>query len=158
MGRPTPTLMRYTIGGMGTSPASIVVQRRIEWPDTDASGLYHNTAAFRFVEVAETAMLERLGMLQEVYGRLPRAHIEADFQRPLRFRDMVDIRLSVAEVGGSSVTYAFEMSCQGDVAVRGKAVAVLLAEAGGRPVRWPDELRELLLSGGPQAPELLTTG
>jgi YbgC/YbaW family acyl-CoA thioester hydrolase len=150
--------MRYTIGGMQNSPASILVQRRIEWPDTDASGLYHNTAAFRFIEVAETALIERLGFLDDVYGRLPRVHIEADFDRPLRFRDLVDIRLSVASVGGTSVTYAFEMSSNGAVAVRGRAVAVLLSEAAGRPVRWPDEWRTRLLSAGPQAPELLTTG
>src|SRR5436309_592020 len=46
-------------GGGDGSPASIVVQRRIEWPDTDASGRYHNTAAFRFIEVAETTLLDR---------------------------------------------------------------------------------------------------
>src|SRR6266516_1306782 len=107
-------------------PASIVVQRRIEWPDTDASGMYHNTAAFRFVEVAETALLERLGFLHDVYGRHPRAHIEADFLRPLRFRDLVDIELTVARVGRSSLTYTFEMSRSGDVAVRGRVTAVLL--------------------------------
>jgi acyl-CoA thioesterase FadM len=118
--------------------------------------MYHNTAAFRFVEVAETAMLERLGFLDDVYGRLPRVHIEADFERPLRFRDLVDIELSVAAVGETSVTYAFDMSCDGAVAVRGKAVAVLLTEAAGRPVRWPEAWRERLLSAGPQAPELLT--
>src|SRR6266542_5067272 len=93
--------------GDGGSPASIVVQRRIEWPDTDASGLYHNTAAFRFIEVAETALFERLGFLDDVYGRLPRAHIEADFLLPLRFRDVVDIDLTVKAVGQSSATYRF---------------------------------------------------
>src|SRR5216117_4044558 len=95
--------------GGGGSPASIVVQRRIEWPDTDASGNYHNTAAFRFIEVAETALLERLGLLEDVYGRLPRVHIEANFRRPLRFRDVIDISLRVAALGRSSATYEFEM-------------------------------------------------
>lgn len=143
---------------MEHSPASIRVQRRIEWPDTDASGLYHNTAAFRFIEVAETALLERLGFLHDVYGRMPRAHIAADFQLPLGFRDLVDIRLAVSAVGETSVTYAFEMSRDGQVAVRGTAVAVLLSEAGGRPVAWPDGWRERLLTAGEQAPELLTRG
>ena len=46
-------------------PASILVQRRIEWSDTDASGAYHNSAAFSFIEVAEAALLDRLGMLAE---------------------------------------------------------------------------------------------
>jgi YbgC/YbaW family acyl-CoA thioester hydrolase len=140
------------------SPASIVVQRRIEWPDTDASGMYHNTAAFRFIEVAETALLERLGFLDDVYGRLPRVHIEADFRQALRFRDIVDIELAVAGVGASSITYEFEMRCDGEVAVSGRAVAALLSAAGGRPVTWPEEHRRLLLSAGPQPPERLVTG
>jgi YbgC/YbaW family acyl-CoA thioester hydrolase len=139
------------------APASIVVQRRIEWPDTDASGYHHNTAAFRFIEVAETALLERLGFLDDVYGRLPRVHIEADFLRLLRFRDLLDIRLEVAEVGGTSVAYEFEMVCRGEVAVRGRAVAVLVGTKSRRPVRWPSPYRHLLLSAGPQAPEKLTS-
>src|SRR5256885_17221943 len=84
------------------TPASIVVQRRIEWPDTDASGMYHNTAALRFIEVAETALLDRLGFVHQVYGRHPRVRIEADFLRPLRFRDLVGIELRVAEGGRTS--------------------------------------------------------
>ena len=140
------------------APASIVVQRRIEWPDTDASGMYHNTAAFRFIEVAETALLERLGLLDDVYGRLPRVHVEADFLRALRFREVVDVELSVADIGSSSITYRFEMRCGDEAAVRGTAVAALLTSAGGTPAPWPDEYRRLLLSAGPQPPERLAIG
>jgi acyl-CoA thioester hydrolase len=137
------------------SPASIVVQRRIEWSDTDASGMYHNTAAFRFIEVAETALLDRLGFVQDVYGRHPRVHIEADFLRPLRFRDLVDIELRVAAVGRTSVTYDVELRCRGEVAVRGRAVAVLMTRIDGEATPWPDQQRQLLLTAGPQPPERL---
>jgi YbgC/YbaW family acyl-CoA thioester hydrolase len=140
------------------APASILVQRRIEWPDTDASGLYHNTAAFRFIEVAETLLLERLGILEEVYGRLPRAHVEADFSLPLRFRDLVDVNLRVAAVGRSSITYEFEMRANDEVAVTGRAVAVLLDGESRTPTPWPDEHRALLLEAGPQPPEFLVKG
>lgn len=138
-------------------PAEMTVQRRIEWPDTDASGHYHNTAAFRFVEVAETALLERLGMLDDVYGRVPRAHVEADFHALLWFRDVVDIRLWVERVGTTSVTYGFEMSRAGERCVSGSATAVLLG-ADRKPEPWPDDYRRLLLTSGPQAPELLVEG
>src|SRR5207253_10188217 len=114
-------------------PAAIVVQRRIEWPDTDASGNYHNTAAFRFIEVAETALFERLGLLHDVYGRLPRAHIEADFRRPLVFRDIVDISLRVSKVGRASLTYEYEMSTNGEVAATGRAAADAPGWARGTP-------------------------
>src|SRR2546422_9988570 len=106
--------------GGGGSPASIVVERRIEWPDTDASGMYHNTAAFRFIEVAETALLDRLGFVHEIYGRHPRVHIEADFLAPLRFRDLVDVELTVAKVGRTSIHYDFEMRSNGGGEGRGQ--------------------------------------
>jgi acyl-CoA thioesterase FadM len=84
-------------------------------------------------------------------------HIEADFLRPLWFRDLVDIELRVAAVGRTSVTYDFEMRSDGQVAVRGRAVAVLLTQAGGRPEVWPDAYRDLLLTAGPQPAERLGT-
>ena len=137
------------------APASIVVQRRIEWPDTDASGRWHNTAAFRFVEVAETALLERLGLLDDVYGRLPRVRIEADFEKLLAFRDLVECSIEVVSVGTSSLTYDFEIRKDGETCVKAKVVAVLLEE-DGRPTQWSKPHRDILLSAGPQAPELLT--
>jgi YbgC/YbaW family acyl-CoA thioester hydrolase len=136
--------------------ASIHIQRRIEWADTDASGYHHNTAAFRMMEMAETAMFDHLGLLDEVYGRLPRVHIEADFRTALRHRDLVDIRLWVSGVGRSSIRYGIRMEREGEVAVEGMVVAVLLDESR-RPTEWPPDVRERLLSAGPQPEELLVT-
>ena len=143
--------------GDRSSAASIVVERRIEWPDTDASGRWHNTAAFRFVEVAETALLERLGLLDEIYGRLPRVRIEADFKELLLFRDLLECAIEVVAVGRSSITYDFEMRKGGETSVKAKVVAVLLDESG-RPSEWSDDHRRVLLNAGPQAPERLVRG
>jgi acyl-CoA thioester hydrolase len=138
-------------------PASIVVQRRIEWPDTDASGRWHNTAGFRFVEAAETALLERLGILADVYGRLPRVRIAADFTRGLQFRDLVDCAVTVREIGGSSITYDFQMRNEGQICMSAEVVAVLLGDEG-KPTAWPESYRTLLLEAGAQPPETLTVG
>ncbi|HEX2266852.1 MAG TPA: thioesterase family protein [Actinomycetota bacterium] len=137
--------------------ARITVQRRIEWSDTDASGYWHNTAAFRWIEVAETALLQGLGIMEEIYGRMPRVRISAEFRKGLRHKDLVDIELAIAEVRRSSVTYVFRMTSDGTVAAEGTAVAVLLDRAGGRPVPWPDEYRRLLLESGSQPGERLIT-
>jgi 2-aminobenzoate-CoA ligase len=137
--------------------AAITIQRRIEWSDTDASGRYHNTAAFRMLEFAETALLDALGMLGDVYGRLPRVHIEADFKRLLDHRDVVDIDLRVMEVGTTSVTYGVEIRRDGEVCVGARVVAVLL-DGNGAPVPWGEGHRKLLLTAGRQPPERLVTG
>jgi YbgC/YbaW family acyl-CoA thioester hydrolase len=141
----------------GQRSASIRIQRRIEWSDTDASGAYHNTAALRLMEAAETALAERLGLLDEVYGRHPRAHVEADFVRPLFFRDLVDVTITVAEVGRTSVTYGVEISKDGEACARGRMVAVLLDRIGGRPRPWTESQRRRFETAGPQPAELLVT-
>jgi YbgC/YbaW family acyl-CoA thioester hydrolase len=144
---------------MGTGdPASIRIQRRIDWSDTDASGAYHNTAAFRLMEAAETSLVDRLGFLEDVYGRHPRVRLEADFLKPLFFRDLVDVTLRVTEVGRTSVTYEIEIARDGEACVRGKLVAVFLDRVGGTPQPWPDEYRNAFESGGRQPSELLVTG
>jgi len=139
-------------------PASIRIQRRIDWSDTDASGAYHNTAAFRLMEAAETSLVDRLGFLEDVYGRHPRVRLEADFLRPLFFRDLVDVTLRVTDVGRTSVTYDIEIARGGVTCVQGKLVAVFLDRVGGTPQPWPDEYRKAFESAGPQPPELLVTG
>lgn len=141
---------------MSGTPASITIQRRIEWSDTDASGHYHNTAAFRMLEWAETALFESLGFLDDVYGRLPRVHISADFKQPLDHRDLVDIELEVVDVGKSSLAYEVRIRRAGTVCVEARFVTSLVG-VDGRPQPWPGPYRELLLSAGPQPAERLVT-
>lgn len=138
----------------GRGPASIRIQRRIEWSDTDASGHWHNTAAFRLVEWAETALYERLGLLDDIYGHLPRVHIEADFLRLLDHRDLIDATLTIEAVGASSVTYRFVMEHDGELCCEMKLVTALLDPEGAKRT-WPPHYRDLLLTAGPQVPELL---
>jgi acyl-CoA thioesterase FadM len=157
-GKPRPTRMATnTVHQEGAAKirlmtpsetASIVVKRRIQWVDTDASGWYHNTAALRLIEEAEHVLMDRLGILNEVIARVPRVHISVDFRRVLRFWDEVEVAIRVTDVGESSVTYAFEVRNEGEIAAEGKAVAVLVTKEG-KPTPWLEEHRRLLLGAGP---------
>lgn len=138
-------------GPAGPAPASIVLRRRVEWADTDASGKYHNTAAFRLAEQAETRLLTALGLIEAIYGRLPRVHMSVDLTEPLRFNDVVDVELSVEAVGDTSVTYAFELRKDGRSVARGRMIAVLLRRSGGKE-EWTEEHRRILETAGPQDP------
>ncbi len=130
--------------------ASITIHRRIQWFDTDSSTKYHNSAPLRLMEEAEAALLDRLGIVREVYGSLPRRHVTVDYYRPLRFWDEVEIGVEVAELGRSSVTYAFWIDHDEERHADGRVVAVLIDEEG-RPRPWPEEHRNLLLGQGPAA-------
>lgn len=131
------------------TPASLTIPRRVDWVDTDAGGRIHNTFVFRCFEAAETRLLACLGLLDEIYGRLPRVHLDADIGIELHFRDPVEIEVRVAGVGRTSLTYEFEIRSGSDVAARGHVTAAL-RDADGGPAEWPDAWRTLLLHAGPQ--------
>ncbi len=135
-------------------PASIEVRRRVEWADTDAAGHHHNTAVLRWLEEAETVLHERLGIVEQTFGRTPRVRLEIDFTERLYFRDIVSIRLAVAAVGRTSLTYSFEVARGEVVAARGRLV-IVNAAAGEGAQPWPAELRQALAESGPQPGEYL---
>lgn len=138
---------------LSDTPARISHVRRIEWGDTDASGVYHWATVFRLVEAAEAALHERLGIREYTFGTTPRVHVSCDFRRELSFYDAVRTELSVAEVGRSSVRYAFVLyrEDEDEPAAEGELVAVHVSgQPSGTAEPWPPEIRERLASGGHQ--------
>lgn len=95
------------------------------------------------MEEAEAELLDRLGIVKQVYGRMPRAHVSLDYRSPVRFWDEVDVTVRVAEVGRTSVTYTFEIRNGVDVAAEGRVVAVYITDEG-QPRPWSEEYRRLL--------------
>jgi len=124
--------------------ASIVSRRRIEWIDTDAAGIYHWTTALRLAEAAEAELHTALGIADRTFGSTPRVHVECDYIAPLRFNDLVDVRLDVADVGRTSVTYDVELTLDGAVVARGRIVACHLDRETGRATQWPEDIRALM--------------
>lgn len=130
-------------GGHG---ASVVIKRMVEWPDTDAAGHYHHSSVIRWVEAAEAELHERLG-LPDLFGRVPRVRYEVDYLARLWFRDRVQVELTVAEVGTTSVRYVFEVRRGEEVAARGSMVCVSSDPSADPPATtpWSDEVRSALL-------------
>ena len=131
------------------NPARITLRRRIEWIDTDAAGIYHWTTAFRLAEAAEAALHTALGIADRTFGVTPRVSVAAEFQRPLRFNDPVEVELAVEAVGHSSVRYAVAITGPDGPAMRGHVTACLIDAGSKRAVGWPDDMRALLANAGP---------
>lgn len=138
----------------GLVPASVLIERRLAWEDTDASGHYHHGTVIRWVEEAEAVLQERLGL--SLFGRVPRVHYEVDYLARLWFGDRVEVTLEVAEVGRSSVRFLFEVRRGGEPAARGIMVAVNAPPDGDATEPWPPDVRKTLLESGPQRPERFT--
>uniref|UniRef100_A0AAU2UXE8 Thioesterase family protein n=1 Tax=Streptomyces sp. NBC_00003 TaxID=2903608 RepID=A0AAU2UXE8_9ACTN len=133
---------------------SVVIERRVEWQDTDAAGHYHHSTVVRWAEAAEAALLRRLG-LAHLFGSIPRVRFEADYRARLWFGETVRTELRVTKVGTSSLHYAFTVRGEeGDVAATGRMVIAHSASRATGSTPWPDDVREVLTMAGPQAPEL----
>lgn len=128
---------------------------RVNWVDTDASGRIHYTAALRYFEVAEHALMRRV-LFDAAASRgfsMPRVHVEADFEAMLAYPDEFECTVRVLALGRSSVTYGYEIvRMDGVRAIRGRIVAVAVGE-DGRPMPLPELLRERLApAAAPPAP------
>jgi YbgC/YbaW family acyl-CoA thioester hydrolase len=133
-------------GRKGAMAVEHTERMRVQWVDTDASGRIHYTAALRYFEVAEHALMRRVfaDVSTERGFSLPRVHVEADYESMLAYPDEFDCTVRVEALGRSSVTYGYEITrFDGVRAIRGRIVAVAVG-ADGRPMPLPERWRERL--------------
>jgi len=94
--------------------APFVTHRRVEFFDTDAAGIIHFSSYYRYMEEAEHAWFRSLGlsvMNPQPDGTVigwPRVSANCTFEAPVRFEDMLEIRLSVERKGVKSLTVRYE--------------------------------------------------
>ena len=106
-----------------------ITHRRVEFHDTDMAGIVHFANFFRFMEVAEVEFLRSRGL--HVSWRdgamrhgFPRVSAACDFLKPARFEDVLDVAVTVEQVGRKSVTYSHEFTLNGEVVAKGRVTAV----------------------------------
>jgi acyl-CoA thioester hydrolase len=128
-------------------PARVVIRRRIEWIDTDASGIYHWTTVFRLAEAAEAVMHAELG-IADTFGQVPRVSVAVNFRRPLRFDDPVEVELAVETLGRSSLVYRLAVTAEDGLAADGSLTVCFIDRSTGRAAPWPPDIRERLSGGG----------
>ena len=118
----------------------------IAFGDTDASGWMHFPNIFKYVEAAEHAFLRSRGILvfDRAEGGWPRVKVACDFKRPFRCGDSFEVLLAISRIGGSSLTWDFEVvDAAGEVAAFGSMTNVRV-DHEGRPKLISDEERQQL--------------
>ena len=126
-----------------TSP-SITIQRRVQWMDTDAAGIWHHSVVLRWVEEAEAELHRALGIIDLTFGATPRVRTEFEFPSSVRFDDVVDITLNVSHLGTTSVTYEIDVRSGERPVANGRMVVVFIDRATGEKRPWPDSVRDSL--------------
>ena len=143
--------------GAAPAPASrFTARRRVEFVDTDLSGIVHFSRFFIFMETTEHLFLESLGLSvhQRSAGRVvswPRVVASCEYLVPARFGDLLDVHLAVVRKGRCSLAYGFEFRRGGELLARGRTAAVCCEfdGAGGVtaipiPPRFAERIAEAL--------------
>ena len=129
----------------------------VRFRDCDAMGHTNNAVYLTYLEQARFAHWRSLWGFgnprrERVEGQTPPdlpgvilARVEADYKRPSRYGDTLEVRLAVAHVGRTSFRYDYEIvDGQGRTVLTAKTVQVMYDYAAGRPVPIPDAIRALL--------------
>lgn len=136
--------------------------------DTDAAGVLFFGHLFRHAHDAYESFMAELGfplhgLIQreppDASTRLPITHAEADFKRPLRQGDTVEVELRVREVRprSFSLDYRF-LDPDGNLCASARTVHVYLSDTAGSGLQLPDGLGSALATrasppdGAPQTP------
>lgn len=121
-------------------------QGTVAWVDTDASGRIHFTAPFRWVEAVEHALYRETDPGIEV-GSFPRLTVGSTYRRPLAAGDAFDVELTAERVGNSSISYAWTILHDGELAIEGHHTVVHVGP-DGKPATVPVALRNRLTPPG----------
>jgi 4-hydroxybenzoyl-CoA thioesterase/acyl-CoA thioester hydrolase len=114
--------------------------RRVEFRDTDMAGIMHFSAFFTALESVEHEFLRSLGLsvvMSDAEGQLgwPRVSASCDFRGAVKFEDVLEIELSIARLGETSVTYQFLVDHASRRVAEGKIVAVCCRLLHGEALR-----------------------
>ncbi len=120
----------------------------IRWGDMDAMGHVNNTVYFRYMEQARISWFDALVPEAEAWRStaIVIANATCNYRRPMTYPGVVEVRLSIGAIGGSSVPTYYEMRVDADPApyADGGAVVVFIGAQSQKPVRIPEEIRQRL--------------
>ena len=110
-----------------TPVSELVYHRRVQFAETDASGIVHFTNFFRYIEEAEHAMWRAAGLSiaeRDATIGWPRVAASCEFRKPLRFEDEFDVHLRVVAKTPKTLRYAAVLRRGGDVIAEGSLTVI----------------------------------
>jgi acyl-CoA thioester hydrolase len=106
--------------------SQFVMQRRVQFSETDMAGIVHFANFFRWMEEAEHEFFRSLGV-SIVTPRpdgttlgWPRVSCSCNYSAPARYSELVEVHLDVERIGLRSVSYVFEFQIGGARIATGK--------------------------------------
>lgn len=126
---------------------------RVPFVDVDSSMRIHYTAMFRYMEVAEHALMRSISFPYATTLRdlaFPRVHLDCDFRGAIAYDDVLEVTATVERVGERSWTVAFVARPAGaaeverPVLAQGHMTIAAMDPTTERAVPLPEALRTAL--------------
>ncbi|WP_299836941.1 tol-pal system-associated acyl-CoA thioesterase [uncultured Jannaschia sp.] len=125
---------------------------RVYYEDVDLAGIVYYANYLRFIERARSEMIRAAGIDQAAMRAAGHVfavtRVEADYLRPARYDDTLEIETSVAAV--SRVRFVLEQTVRRDGTDLFRArVTIVCMDTDGRPRRLPAEVAGIKASDDP---------
>ncbi len=122
---------------------------KISFGEIDYASIVYYPNFFDYFQRTEEAFMEHIGfpypyLIGELGIGFPIVHVEADFKRPVRYGDSIDINLEVAQLGSHSVTFAFRVFKGCELCAEARIKHVTIDKAAFKTIEVPSELRARL--------------
>lgn len=120
--------------------------------DTDMAGVVHYTHILGYAELAEHALLSKIGISPiSEKGGFPKVHVECDYLQPLRYGDDIQVHLSLDKLSARSLHWRFEItvedkisaSISASISAKGKLITAHV-DSSGSPCEISAEWQKLL--------------
>lgn len=116
----------------------------VRYSDLDTVGIVNNAVYVTFLEEARTRYLQdELDVDAESTDQVL-AHLDVDFEQPIRGQESVSVGLGVESVGTSSYTLSYEVRWRDEVVATAETVQVVIG-ADGSPRRVPEAWRDAMV-------------
>jgi len=127
-------------------------QIRVYYEDTDAAGIVYYANYLKYAERGRTEFLRALGFenkaLMDTAGVVFVVHhIEADYHTPAQLDDLLEMQTEVSETRSAGFTM-IQRIVRGKSRIFDMKVDLACVNKGGRPVRLPTDLKEVLGKNG----------
>ena len=128
---------------------SSVSSIRVRYAETDQMGIAHHAEYFAWFEVGRTDLLRECGLpyrdLEKRGLRFPVIGAEARFLRPAYYDDVLEVRTALDALTGARIAFRYEVRREGAPgAIATARTEHAAVDAGGRPRRLPEDVRERL--------------
>jgi len=120
--------------------------------DTDAAGVIYFANFYRMAHTTYEAFMESIGFsIRYFLDKAPClpliVHSEADYKKPIRTGDKLDIQLKIEKIGNSSYALAYQVKDHADELVAQiKTVHVTVDRTSGRTTPLPADFKKQLLA------------